>query len=187
MKSLYSIALHPSQQNITFIKTMKENLAAAIGWFNSKNAIAHITINEFEAHDNEIQNIKKQLTELSNTIQPIEVHFNDYGSFPNNGAFFIAPDERSKKELKTIMKFLNNSLKVATKFKNNEPHISIARRLTPEKLAIAHAFFPPIDMHFLCNSVVIRKFNPERKQFEVADTIPFDGNTPPSLMQGTLF
>lgn len=187
MKSLYSIAIHPSEEHIALIKTMKENLADKIGWFNSKNSIAHITLNEFEADDSLMVSIKKQLVELCDVIQPVEVYFNAYGSFPNNGAFFIAPDEVSRKELKTIMKSLNDSLRVTLKFKNNEPHISIARRLTPEKLGIADTFFPPIDMHFVCDGVVIRKFNPERKQFEVMDTIFFNSNVTPSPVQGSLF
>ena len=187
MKALYSIAIHPSEDIIVSIKTMKEELAAKIGWFNSKNSIAHITINEFEANDAQITIIKKHLTELCDTLQPVEVRFNIYGSFPNNGAFFIAPEETSKTALKGIMKYLNDALRVAPKFKSNEPHISIARRLTPEKLAIAHAFFSPIDMHFLCDSVVIRKFNTIQQQFEVVDTIPFNSNTASLPAQGILF
>ena len=187
MEALYSIAIHPSEDIIALVKSMKEELAASIGWFNSKNSVAHITINEFEANDTQLANIKKQLIELCDTLQPVEVRFNAYDSFPNNGAFFIASEETSKSALKVIMKYLNDSLRVTPKFKNNEPHISIARRLTTEKLAVAHAFFPPIDIHFLCDSVVIRKFNPERKQFEVLDTFPFNGNTALTPVQGRLF
>ncbi len=186
MKSLYSIAIHPSTENIAFIKTMKEELAAKIGWFNSKNSIAHITLNEFEATDSDMVKIKKQLIQLCDTLQPTEVHCDSFGSYPNNGAFFIAPDEASKKNLKVIMKHINDNLKVTAKFKSSDPHMSIARRLTPEKLAVANSLFPSIGISFLCDSVVIRKFNPEIKQFEVLDTFTFNGNTSSSV-QGTLF
>ncbi|WP_300566568.1 2'-5' RNA ligase family protein [Flavobacterium sp.] len=187
MKSLYSIAIHPPEDLITSIKTMKEELATKIGWFNSKNSIAHITLNEFEATDTDMVKIKKQLADLCDTLHPTEVHCDSFGSYPNNGAFFIAPDDDSKKNLKVIMKHINDNLKVTAKFKSSEPHISIARRLTSEKLAVAHAVFPSIAVSFVCESVVIRKFNLERKQFEVIDTFIFNGNEAPPPVQGTLF
>ncbi len=52
---------------------MKETLAKEIGWFHSKNSLAHITINEFMATDNEIELIKKQLDSICETLVPINV------------------------------------------------------------------------------------------------------------------
>lgn len=186
MRSLYSIAIHPTEDLIASIKLMKEELAAKIGWFNSKNSIAHITINEFEAEEANIERITKELTQLCDALEPTEVRLDSFGSYPNNGAFFIAPDEVSKKNLKVIMKYINDGFRVTPKFKSSDPHLSIARRLTPEKIEIANRLFTTIAMHFVCNNVVIRKFNTERKQFEVVGTFSFNGNTP-LLAQGTLF
>jgi 2'-5' RNA ligase len=186
MKSLYSIAIHPPADLIASIKTMKEDLAAKIGWFNSKNSIAHITINEFEAEDAVIARITKQLTQLCDALDPAEVCLNAFGSYPNNGAFFIAPDEASKKKLKVIMKHINDNLQVTTKFKSNDPHLSIARRLTPEKIGIANSLFTHVAMHFVCDNVVLRKFNTEKKQFEVVGTFMLQGN-PTIPVQGSLF
>jgi 2'-5' RNA ligase len=186
MKSLYSIAIHPPEDLIASIRTMKEDLADKIGWYNSKNSVAHITINEFEAGDTEIGRIAGQLTQLCDSIEPVSICLNAFGSYPNNGAFFIAPDEASKKELKAIMKYINDRLHVKASFKSSDPHLSIGRRLTPEKLAVADSLFTAIDLHFICNSVVIRKFNTERKQFDVAGTFTFNGNTILPV-QGTLF
>lgn len=186
-KALYSVTIHPSEEIIAAVKSMKEQLAAEIGWFNSKNSVAHITINEFEANGTEITGIKKQLTRICDALEPVEVHFEGLGIYPNNGAFFIVPDEASKMALKVIMKSINESLRVSAKFKSSDPHLSIARRLTPEKIAVAHRLFTAIDMNFVCNSVVIRKFNPERKQFEVTDTFLFNSNTSAQFVQGSLF
>ena len=186
MQALYSIAIHPSEEIIFLLKSMKEELSAKIGWFNSKNSVAHITLNEFEATDADMIRIKKQLTALCDTLQPVAVHFDSYGSYPNNGAFFIAPDELSKKNLKTIMKHINDGLQLTVNFKSSDPHISIARRLTPEKLAVANGLFPPIAFSFLCDRVVLRKFNKERKQFDVIDEFTFNDN-PPLSVQGSLF
>lgn len=165
---------------------MKEELAEAIGWFNSKNSIAHITINEFEADETVIERVKKQLFQITDTLEPVVVNLNTFDSYPNNGAFFIAPEINSKKSLKGIMKSINDRLVIKAMFKSNEPHLSIARRLTPEKTAIANSIFTSIDVSFLCDSVVLRKFNPEKKQFEVMDTFVFNNN-PTIAIQGSLF
>lgn len=186
MQALYSIAIHPSEEIISLVKSMKEELAEAIGWFNSKNSVAHITINEFEADTVSIERIKKQLFQICDAFEPIDIHFDAYGSYPNNGAFFLAPDGDSKEGLKAIMKSINDSLRVKAMFKSSDPHLSIARRLTPEKTVVANDMFTSIDLRFLCDSVVIRKFNTERKQFDVMDTFRFNGNIVLPV-QGSLF
>lgn len=186
MQALYSIAIHPSEEIISLMKSMKEELAEAIGWFNSKNSIAHITINEFEADDVSIECLKKQLFQLCDALQPVNVRFDAYGSYPNNGAFFIGPDADSKESLKSIMKSINDSLRVKAMFKSTDPHLSIARRLTPGKTVVANGMFTSIDIAFLCDSVVIRKFNTERKQFDVMDVFRFNGNRVLPV-QGSLF
>lgn len=187
MKSLYSVAIHPSEEIIAAVKSMKEQLAASIGWFNSKNSVAHITINEFEADETSITGIKKQLTAICDALTPVEIHFEAFGTYPTNGAFFIAPDEASKIALKIIMKRINESLRVSAKFKSSDPHLSVARKLTPEKTTTAYQLFTAIDMAFVCHSVVIRKFNPEKKQFDITDIFPFNSNTSAVLVQGSLF
>ncbi len=67
MKNQYSLAIYPSQAVVLLIKSMKEQLNQEIGWFNSKNAVGHITICEFKATDAAFVKIKKQLSQLCNT------------------------------------------------------------------------------------------------------------------------
>ena len=128
MQNRYSLVISPSEEIIALVKTMKEELAKEIGWFHSKNSLAHITINEFMADENEIEIIKKQLQTICESLKPIHVHLNTFDNYPN-GAFFIAPDAVSKIDLKQIMKHVNQSFRAKTLFKNNEPHLSIARQL----------------------------------------------------------
>lgn len=173
MQALYSIALSPSEAIICEVREMKEKLSSAIGWFNSKNSLAHITINEFMASDAELDTVKMELMAICDTLQPIAVTFNNFGNYPNSGAFFIAPDTVSAASLKTVMQQINDSLRVNTKFKNNEPHMSIARRLTPEKIAVAQGLFPSVVMKYCCDSVAIRKFDEERKQFDIIAVFKF--------------
>ncbi|MGQ7944691.1 2'-5' RNA ligase family protein [Flavobacterium sp. WC2509] len=165
---------------------MKDQLANEVGWYNSRNSVGHITICEFTATDEIIEIIKKQISQLCNSLSPINVNVNTFGSFPN-GAFFIAPDSDSKKDLKHIMKHFNKSLRLHNMKKSDNPHLSIARRLSPENLEKANQFFNAINLDFICDSVVLRQFDENVKQFFVIDTFPFTDNPKPQLIQGTLF
>lgn len=185
MLSNYSIAIHPTSEMIATIANMKEQLAKEVGWFNSKNSIAHITICEFEASTGDLERIKKQLERICDSIHPVMVQLDGFGSFPN-GAFYIAPDTPSKIVLQPIMKSFHNALLVKTKHHSDTPHISIARRLSPENLIKASKLFTTFEDSFLCNGIVLRKFNSEKKQFQVIETFEFKGLTPIEV-QGSLF
>jgi 2'-5' RNA ligase len=186
MEKTYSLVIHPPEAILALVKSMKEQLAIEVGWFNSKNSVGHITICEFKATEKGIENIKSQIIKICNTLSPVKVHLNEFGSFPN-GAFFIAPDGDSKKGLKQIMKQFHKSLLVSNMLKSDNPHLSIARRLKPENLAIANRLFTEIDLNFVCDSVVLRQFDESVKQFFVIDTFEFKGNPLPESIQGTLF
>jgi len=185
MEGHYSVAIYPSEEVIALVKTMKEDLASKVGWFHSKNSVGHITICEFKASDAVITKVKQQLLRLCDGFEPMEICLNDFGSYPN-GAFFIAPDEVSKKRLKPIMKRINDSLIIKNLHTSDDPHLSIARRLAPEKLGIAKKIFPAINVNFLCESVVLRQLDETIKQFMVTDVFPFNSN-PSEFVQGTLF
>ncbi|RTY90621.1 2'-5' RNA ligase family protein [Flavobacterium sp. GT3R68] len=173
MQELYSIAISPSQDIISEVKEMKEKLNSEVGWFNSIHSWAHISINQFLASEAELETVKTELMAICDPLQPFEVTFNDFGTYPKNGAFFIAPDAASTASLKILMNQIHDSLQVDTEFKNNEPHISIARRLTPEKLESAKRLFPTVNLHYWCDSVVIRKFSSEKKQFDIVVEFKF--------------
>lgn len=187
MENRYSIVISPPEAIIDLVKTMKNELSQEIGWFHSKNSLAHITINEFMAHESEIENIKKQLASICETLAPIQVHLNTFNHYPN-GAFFIAPDEVSKIELKAIMKHVNQYFRVKTLFKNSEPHLSIARKLSSEYISKSYKLFSkPIDLNFDCVGVTLRQFNPNVKQFEIITHFDFKNKPKPTFEQGTLF
>lgn len=187
MQNRYSLVISPSEEIIALVKTMKEQLAKKVGWFHSKNSLAHITINEFMAAENEIEVIKKQLNTICESLKPIDVHLNAFDSYPN-GAFFIAPNAVSKIDLKQIMKHVNQSFQAKILFKNNEPHLSIARQLSPEHIATSYRLFSkPIDLNFVCYSISLRLFNPNIKQFEIISHFEFQNNPKPKFEQGTLF
>ncbi|WP_228520838.1 2'-5' RNA ligase family protein [Flavobacterium sp. HJJ] len=165
---------------------MKKQLAGEVGWYNSKNSVGHITICEFKANETAIEIIKKQIGKLCNPLIPVEVHLNEFGTFPN-GAFFIAPNNNSKKDLKHIMKHFNKSLQVLDMKKSDNPHLSIARKLSPENLIKANGLFTEVNLHFVCDSVVLRQFDEKVKQFFATHTFKFGSNPTPEVIQGTLF
>jgi len=187
MQSRYSLVISPSEEIIALVKSMKELLAKEIGWFHSKNSLAHITINEFMADENEIEGIKKQLTNICDSIKPVAILLNAFDTYPN-GAFFIAPDAVSKTDLKQIMKHIHQSFRVKTLLRNNEPHLSIGRKLSTENIAAAYRLFSnPVEFNFICSSISLRLFNPSIKQFEIIERFEFKNNPKPTFEQGTLF
>lgn len=98
MEKTYSIAIIPPEPVIELIKSMKEQLAKEIGSFHGKNSVGHITICEFKANEATLEIVKNRLIKLCDGLEPVEVGLTGFNSFPN-GAFFMEPDEISKKKL----------------------------------------------------------------------------------------
>lgn len=165
---------------------MKEKLFEKVRWFNSKNSIAHITICEFIATDAAIEIIKNKLNLLCDTFEPFEVYLNGFDSY-SNGAFVITPNEDSKIKLKVIMKKVTKSLRSIKTKKSSAPHISIARKLKPDNLEIAKHLFTAVNTSFLCDTIVLREYNPIIKQFFITNTFTFNNNPQPDFIQGKLF
>jgi 2'-5' RNA ligase len=182
----YSVAIYPPEPIITIIRSMKEQLAKEVGWFNSKNSVAHNTICEFKVSDEELKLVKSKLSRLCDGLEPFEIQLDSFNSY-TNGAFVITPNEVSKNKLKPIMKRVQQSLLISNMKKSDNPHLSIARRLSSENIKIANQIFTTIDIHFLCDNIVLRQFDDTIKQFIVIDTFKFNSNPQPELIQGTLF
>lgn len=187
MEKKYSVAIYPSQEVIDAVKTMKDYLKSKIDWYNSCNSTAHITICEFTIDDSQIAAIKQKLFKISDTFTPSQVYLDHFGSYDNAGAFFIAPNEESKNNLKPIMKKIQETLKSLKLKKSDDPHMSIGRKLTSENLKIASQLFTTIHINFLCKEIVLRELDSVKKQFFVIDTFSFNGNSQPEFVQGSLF
>lgn len=187
MEKKYSVAIYPSQDVIDSVKTMKDYLKSKIDWYNSCNSVGHITICEFTITESEIDKYKQKLFKVCDTFTPFQVHLDHFGSFDKVGAFYMAPNEDSKNILEIYMKKINDTLKIPSMKKVTNPHMSIARRLTPENLKIASELFTVIDIDFLCDSIALREFDPLVKQYFIIDTFSFNGNAQPEFVQGSLF
>ncbi len=183
----FSVVIQPCDLCIVQVQQMKEELASEIGWYNSKNSLAHITVNEFEKDEKELEQIKHKLSDIAKFLKAQPVKFDHFNTFPN-GAFFLAPNDDSKRYLKEIMLAVHQQFPYPIKIKSNEPHLSIGRRITPENLAKAEALFQEKpNVSFLCNKIALRVFNEERKQFDILETFPFLNEKKSQFIQGSLF
>ncbi|WP_343706697.1 2'-5' RNA ligase family protein [Flavobacterium sp.] len=185
MEKTYSVVFY-SKALVEPVKKLKDFLKSKINWYNSCNSEAHITICEFIIEESQLDSVKQKLTKIADTFMPFEVFLNHFDSFSNSGAFFIGVTEESKKNLVPIMKKTHETLK-SLKHKNDNPHLSIGRKLTPENLKLASDLFTTIDLQFECNEIVLREFDPKVKQFFVIDAFPFGSNPEPEFVQGSLF
>lgn len=184
--SKYSVVFHPSKTVIETVKILKEELHTRIGWYPSKNSLAHITICEFEHELDTYKIIKAKISNYCRYQNTFEVQFNSFGNY-SNGAFFIAAAIESKTKLVEIMKQIPKEIKYRVSHKSIEPHISIGRQLSEEQLKIAYTLFEEIDLNFTCEGITIRIFNLERKQYDVLEIIPFEGEIAPIKQDWTLF
>ena len=182
----YSVVFHPSEIVIEAVKELKEQLSAKIGWFPSKNSLAHITICEFDCELTTYENIKSRIINYCRYQNSFEVTFNAFENY-TNGAFFIAPNTESKIKMAEIMKEIPRQIQFPVNHKSSEPHISIGRQLTEAQLKIAYSSFNSVDLDFICDGITIRIFNTDRKQYDVLETIPFLSEMEPEKEQLTLF
>jgi 2'-5' RNA ligase len=185
MLQKYSIVFQPTEPIIEKVKALKQELSNSIGWYHSKNALAHITICELTLDDSKISSLTTELTKICEYINPVTTHLNSFSSFPN-GAFFIKQDEVSSKLYTSIMKTIHSSLAFKLSHKSTNPHLSIARKLTPENVSVAYKLFPTIDLKFICDTIAIRELDNDKGQYQLAKEIKLEGKEPIPY-QGVLF
>lgn len=172
MIARYSLCFQPDDTTIEIVRQMKLRLADEIGWYNSKNSLAHMTISKFQTDTVGINKIAELVRQQCSTFTPTPVVFNDYGQYPN-GAFFLAVEAEAQIPLREYAKKVMSKVSLPDVYKSNEPHLSIARKLDPERLQRALVFFDKPAITFMCNQVALRRFNPDRRQYDIIDIFPF--------------
>lgn len=186
MTDKYSLVFQPSEELIKLIRMMKRKLAEEIGWYNSKNALAHITIAEFKASIDDIPRIHKQITRCSERFKPVVTQFSSFGTYPN-GAFFLEVDQEAKKILIEYGRQLTDELRLTSLSKSNDPHLSIARKLDFEKIEKAFKLFNTPDISTTIGFIALRKLNTIRKQYDILHCYPFLDLEDTRAKQLTLF
>ncbi|MHC5354453.1 2'-5' RNA ligase family protein [Myroides sp. LJL115] len=168
----YSICFLPDQNTLEIVAAMKTDLSSEIGWFNSKNAIGHITIMEFQTTQQQIKKVDRFLVDCCSYFSPIQSELEAFNSFPN-GAFFLEIDPISTKTYQDYATEIFKGLTIKNAYKSTTPHLTIARKLTSGKLQQAFDFFQNPAITMQCNQIALRRLNQEKLQFEIIATYTF--------------
>ena len=186
-KCKYSIVIAPSKDGIEYVDQLKNELYAKVGWYNSRNSKAHITILEFTADEDELKEVIAVIKKIASYENPLLLRFDGVDRY-SNGAVFLKPDEATKDPLIELMARIQKKLNIKNLYKSKDPHISIGRKLSEENVQMALKMFADAKLEFICENLVLRKFNPERKQYDkFSDDFKFLGLPPEPNAQQSLF
>lgn len=186
-KQQYSIVILPPQEGIDYVTDLKNQLNAKIGWYNSRNAKAHVTICEFTADIDELPRIIDTLKEIASYENPRHLVFDGVSSYAN-GAVFLKPNEETKAPLTALMGRIQKNLGVTNLYKSKSPHMSIGRKMSEENVETALTMFADAKLDFNCSNIVLRKFNPAIRQYDVfREDFDFLGVEPQPIAQQSLF
>lgn len=181
----FSVVFMPDSETVALVKEMKLRLAAEIGWYNSKNALAHFTIFEFLAEEDAEASFCSQLERIASHIAPFNVRCRSFDWFLN-GAFYLKPDIPSSEQMTVLMQqVISESTRIKKTITSTTPHLSIARRLSPEQLHTACNMFSDADIEFPVDFLTLRKFDDHLKQFTIWKQFSLAGK--PKEVQGCLF
>ena len=149
-------------------------MKSLIGWYSSVNALAHFTICEFWANKELLAKVKQEITKLIANWSKEVVTLNSFDAF-KGGAFYIKPDGDFSLYLKVLFKTIAVKVKeiIPEAYICTTPHLSIGRQLNEEQLEVAKRTFTSYTNSFICNGVMIREYNPMRKQYDLKEFISF--------------
>ena len=168
----YSVVIHPPDEVINAIAALKQSLEQKIGWYHSAHSLAHITFNVFKLRASAISIWEEYLSDFSNKQSPIPLYFDRAESF-SNGSFVLLANEQTDLRLKETMKAFNNNRPKGAVKKSQRPHLTIARKLNAEQMAIATALIAEVAIHFTLDRLVLRKLNLAKGQYDIIGIFPF--------------
>ncbi len=167
----YSVVIHPPEEVISTIASLKKRLEQEIGWYPSVHSLAHITFNVFKAKASAIPVWETFLGEFSGKQSPTPLYFDRTESF-SNGSFVLLANEETDVYLKETMRTFNNNRPKGAVQRAQRPHLTIARKLNTEQMAMATALITDINIHFTFDRLVLRKLNLAKGQYETIATFP---------------
>lgn len=175
-QSTCSLAICLSQRETDAVANIKDDLCNHIGWFHSRNSAAHITVWEGFANEDQLKLIVAKVSEFTSFLSPVQVTFSS-SQIGDNGAFFLIPEHIDKKRLVEMFKDMHKILPVKRINGSFGPHISIARGIEPDKIAIVRERFSgfSLPLSFLCNEVCLRKHDGTSGQFVIIGRFSFEG------------
>src|SRR5690554_6850644 len=184
----YSLAIQPNEPVLSRVKEMKQQLRHAIGHYGSANAAAHISLFEFELDEKKYSVALPYFKKVIGGFAPFHITYEGLGHFKHLPYFtFYVKLEGSSSQ--TIVNYCKQIKKVSPYpliNKYNSPHMSVGRKLTKQGLDIACNLFTEFNASDFCEAFVIRKFNTQRRQYDIEEIIPllndmYETNTQLSL------
>ncbi|MBT2561728.1 hypothetical protein J7E50_12875 [Pedobacter sp. ISL-68] len=176
IRDTYSIVVYPQNETIDEVKVLKDILWSKIGWYNSRNSKAHITIIMFLADQYELGFYKKCIERICRLQRAQEVTF-DYLSLSKfSHAVVLLPNDSSKPYLNDLLKNFRKGIKTKHTVKGDNAHISIGRKLSSAQIDQAEHLYGNINMAFNCDTIAIRKLDEVKKQFVVIDEFKLLGS-----------
>lgn len=172
-KDWYSIVVYPHSEAISDVKVLKDTLWSKIGWYASRNSKAHITVIEFSADQYELDFYIRQLEKFCYAQKQQEVIFDQLSFSKFSRAIVLLPSDSSKPYLSDLLKRLRKQLKTSYTVKGSNAHISIGRELSSSQIDRTESLFDHVNVRFNCDTIAIRKFDKNRRQFEVIKAFKF--------------
>lgn len=137
----YLVVISPSQEMIAEVGKLKQKIFDRIGTFRGDRSIAHMTLLfaylpiEYERHL--IEGINSAIV----GARPIHMEFNGIDQLPNGSGIFIHPTD--EEQLIALQRKIRRNIQSNKQLKRlgihatSRPMIHIARKLDPERSAIA--------------------------------------------------
>lgn len=182
----YSFVFQPDEAGLVFVDELKQRLRTALaerfpdkhkGWYHSCDSSAHVTICAFTADDDKLALAIAELQKALVNERSQYVYFDHFSSF-TGGAFYIAPTVHARSYLKDRARKVVRVLEEFDLIEiSDEPHISIGRKLEPERLDVAKELLRSVDLSFMCEGIHVRRFNPHLGQYEMIDFVKFGNQT----------
>ena len=135
----------------------------------------------------ELDEIITLLKEVASYENPFYLSFDGVSNY-SNGAVFLKPDKATKVPLTELMIRIQKNTNIKNSYKSKDPHISIGRKLSAENVQIALKMFAEVKLDFECENLVLRKFDPVKKQYGIySEDFKFLGELPKPDAQQSLF
>ncbi|WP_027380075.1 hypothetical protein [Chryseobacterium daeguense] len=180
MLKTYSIVIHPQDSIIELFKTFKSKLYDTIGTYGSCNSIAHITILEFEATDEELKYIIEKLIMITQKQVSFNTIFDKVICSDSSKSIIVLPCKSGNEIFKKLLR--NVRQKINGYNNKSNAHLTIGRKLKPEQLIKSKDLFRDVKFDFHCNQIAVRRFSPSIGQFEIIQKFPFYGK-PDNIQQ----
>ena len=170
MDKTYSIVIHPKDPIIKLFRSFKNKLYNKIGVYGSCDSVAHITISEFKATDQELKYIIEKLRIIAQNEECFDTIFDKVIYSDRSKSIIILPCEQGNENFKKLLRNVRQKIKGYNSKSN--AHLTIGRKLTHDQLLKSMDLFSDVRFDFHCNQIALRKFNQNIRQFEIIQIFP---------------